>query len=307
VAKRNLALETTYASFPVVDQTSPVGVEAWPGGYATDWLAARARSFVRTAPTGRPWFLLFAPSAPHPPFVPAGRHVGALGGADASAPPAETLNDVGDAAAWVRALPPIDAATAASLARQRLDARETLLAVDEALASLWAEVVARGEQDHTVVVLLSDNGYSFGEHRWIGKRCPYDACVRVPFVVRTPWTTGGTVDAPVSTLDVAPTIAALAGAGSADAGERGLVDLLRGGPAPARGPTVLWYAGDGVVPEWWAARDGRFELILTAPDDVELYDLELDPTESRDVSASRPDVVARLAAAIEAVRAEAGP
>ena len=89
---------------------------------------------------------------------------------------------------------------------------ESLAEVDRALGSLVAEVQARGELDRTLIVFVSDNGYSFGEHRWVGKRCPYEACVRMPFVVRSPWRGAGEIPVPVSNVDLAPTIRDLVGA-----------------------------------------------------------------------------------------------
>ena len=76
VAKENQTGVTVYRDFHAVDQGSPVFVRR----YATDWLAERAIDFVRTAPAARPFFLLFAPSAPHPPWIPAARHEGAFAG-----------------------------------------------------------------------------------------------------------------------------------------------------------------------------------------------------------------------------------
>lgn len=299
VAKLNVAEATTYFSYPVIEQTSAVRVERTPEGYSTDWLGERAASFIRAAPSDRPWLLAFTPSAPHPPFTPAPRHAGALEGAPPAAPALDELNDVADAPAWVRALPPIDAARAASLARQRLAARETLLAVDEALARLWDEVVARDQADRTVVLLTSDNGYSFGEHRWVGKRCPYRGCVQVPFVARTPWGPGGVTTEPVSTLDLAPTIAELAGIAAARAPGRSLVPILRGAPSiPPAAPRVSWYVGDAVVPAWWSVRDDRYALILTEGGGVELYDVRTDPAESHDLAPTHRDVVARLSRSV---------
>ncbi|MDQ4108592.1 MAG: sulfatase-like hydrolase/transferase, partial [Actinomycetota bacterium] len=72
VAKQNQSGETVYRDFHAVDQGSPVLVRQ----YATDWLAERAVEFVRTAPAARPFFLVFAPSAPHSPWIPAERHEG---------------------------------------------------------------------------------------------------------------------------------------------------------------------------------------------------------------------------------------
>jgi N-acetylglucosamine-6-sulfatase len=40
-----------------------------------------------------------------------------------------------------------------------------------------------GRLDNTVIFYLSDNGYLFGEHRWVGKNTPYDGTTRVPFLL----------------------------------------------------------------------------------------------------------------------------
>ena len=92
---------------------------------------------MRTAPSTQPFFLLFAPSAPHPPWIPAARHAGA--GADLSVEePPNVVGALRGAPPWVRALPvPSAAQRTAWLADQRR-AAETLLAVDEALRSIVA-------------------------------------------------------------------------------------------------------------------------------------------------------------------------
>jgi N-acetylglucosamine-6-sulfatase len=297
-AKRNTELATTYRDFPVVDQGVPKTVL---GAYATDALAAQAAAFVRAAPTGNPFFLLFAPSAPHQPWTPAARHVGAL------ATPAVLQRpiDVDRAPHWVRALPPIDAVQAERLAVARDLARESLLAVDEALEEIVNEVEARGQLERTIILVLTDNGFSFGEHRWVGKGCPYEACVRTPILVHVPDTIGGVDETLVSNVDVAPTIAELTGTaipvGFATDGIS-LADAIRGGTQPARDGVLLTYAGDESVPGWWAVRTQRWKLITYTDGFRELYDLARDPAELRNVAddTSRADVVARLVGLYEA-------
>jgi N-acetylglucosamine-6-sulfatase len=83
VAKRNQSGATVYRDFQVVDQGSPVFVQE----YATDWLGEKAVEFVRTTPSTRPFLLLFAPSAPHPPWIPAQRHEGTYGDLLVDEPP----------------------------------------------------------------------------------------------------------------------------------------------------------------------------------------------------------------------------
>ncbi len=180
VAKRNQSGETVYRNFRAVEQGSQVFVRE----YATDWLADKAVGYVRTAPSGRPLFLLFAPSAPHPPWIPAERHEGTTGGLPVEEAPS-VMGALRGAPPWVRALPEPSAAQRAQWQDDRRRADETLLAVDDALRAI---VDALGDRlDETVIFVLSDNGYSFGEHRWGGKRCPYDECVRIPLAVHSPW------------------------------------------------------------------------------------------------------------------------
>ena len=270
LAKENQTGFTVYRDFHAIDQGSPVFVRR----YATDWLAERAVGFVRTAPSSQPFFLLFAPSAPHPPWIPAARHADA----DADLAVEESPTVVGalrGTPPWVRALPvPSDAQRATWLADQRR-AAETLLAVDEALRSL---VAALGDRlDDTVIIVLSDNGYSFGEHRWEGKKCPYEACVRIPLAVYSPWTRTAVDDDVVSIVDIAPTIMDLAGAappfptdGASFAQSIGAgSDLTPDEPAEA----FLEWAGDDRIPPWTAVRTADFKLIRYADGFEELYDL----------------------------------
>jgi N-acetylglucosamine-6-sulfatase len=297
-AKRNTELATTYRNFPVVEQGVPKTVL---GAYATDVLAAQAASFVRTAPRDSPFFLVFAPSAPHQPWTPASRHAGAL---VTPAVPQRHI-DVDRSPPWVRALPPIDALQADRLADARDLARESLLAVDEALRGIVNEVEARGQLERTIILVLTDNGFSFGEHRWVGKGCPYEACVRTPIAVHVPGSIGGVDETLVSNVDVAPSIAELTGTTIPDGFATdgiGLADVIRGETRPPRDGVLLTYAGDESVPGWWAVRTQRWKLITYADGFRELYDLARDPAELRNVAGDpeRIDVVARLVGLFDA-------
>jgi N-acetylglucosamine-6-sulfatase len=270
VAKPNQNNETVYRDFDVVDQGSPVHVS---DGYATDWLAERAIGFIRTAPPDRPFFLLFAPSAPHEPWTPAERHVGAAADLPVEEPP-NVVGALRGAPPWVRALPIPSAAQRAIWLDERRRERETLLAVDEAIRSIVATLDDRLED--TVIFVLSDHGYSFGEHRWAGKRCPYEACVRIPLVVHAPSGTVDPRDAPVSTVDIAPTVLSLAGVPQpTEIDGVGFADRLgvSAVPVPAPEAVFLEWAGGNDVPAWEAVRTRDLKLIRYADGTEELYDL----------------------------------
>jgi arylsulfatase A-like enzyme len=271
VAKRNQTGATVYRDFHAIDQGSPVFVRE----YATDWLAERAVRFVETAPPDRPFFLLFAPSAPHPPWIPAARHVGAY----TDEPVAEAPNVVGalrGAPPWVRSLPEPSAAQRAAWLAERRRADETLLAVDGALRSI---VEALGDRlDDTVMFVLSDNGYSFGGHRWQGKKCPYEACVRIPLAVHSQRAAGvGPSPSVVSMVDLAPTILGLAGLPArTDLDGAPFTSWIEADlTAPFERPNLalLEWAGDDDVPAWEAVRTPVLKLIRYADGREELYDL----------------------------------
>lgn len=70
-----------------------------------------------------------------------------------------------------------------------------------------------GRLDNTVIVLTSDNGWFFGEHRLTGKEHPFEEAIRVPLIVRGPGVAQG-LEAQQLVLnnDLAPTLADFAGA-----------------------------------------------------------------------------------------------
>jgi arylsulfatase A-like enzyme len=312
VGKENLSGATTYYGYPFVDQGVPLQAGEAPASYATDLLAGEAVDFVRSAPADQPYFLLFTPSAPHEPWTPAPRDDGVLDGLSLPRPASFGAVEAGDPP-WVQALPPIDDVTASALQRDRVRERETLLAVDDAVRSIVDAVAARGDLDRTVIFFLTDNGFSYGEHRWIGKACPYAECVRTPFAVYVPGTTAGPDPSLVSNVDLAPTIAALAGTRPGfEVDGANLAPLLTGnGPAPPRDAVFTEYHGGPLVPAWTGVRTADFAYIRTG--DVEqLYDLTgavgpADPSEldNRVADPRYADVRARLAALLHELASHA--
>ena len=272
VGKGNLSEATTYYGYPFVDQGVPLTAGLAPDAYATDLLAREAVGFVRSAPAGQPYFLLFTPSAPHGPRTPPPRYAGAFDALRLPRPPSFGTADDGTPS-WVRTLPPIDEPGARALDSARLREREALLAVDDAVERIVAAVAARGDLERTVIFFLTDNGLAFGEHGWAAKSCPYVECVRTPFAVYVPGVRAGTDPALVSNVDLAPTIAGLTGLPPRPADGRDLSPMLEGtGPAPARRAVLTEYHGDAVVPAWEGVRTADFAYIRTGAFE-ELYDL----------------------------------
>jgi N-acetylglucosamine-6-sulfatase len=305
-ARQQGPVTSLYYDYALFEQDHVVHYGQADPDYATDVLARKATEFIREAPADRPFFLWFAPTAPHPPWIPAPRDVGALAGAPVPTPPSVGEADVSDKPAWVRDLPPLDAADVSALRVSRRRSYRTLLAVDDAVRAITSAVRARGDLANTVVVFTSDNGLAFGEHRWTKKTCPYDACMRVPFMIRMPSVPQRTEQAVVSAADLAPTIADLAGVTPATPVDGvSLVPLLTtGGREGLPGEAFAEWVGDDAIPAWWEVRTRRFAYIELGNGERELDGLEDDPYELVNVvdDPAFANDVTRLAATLGAYR-----
>ena len=176
---------------------------------------------------------------------------------------------------------------------------------------MFALLARRGALDETVIVYMTDNGFSFGDHRHVEKTCPYDSCVRVPLWIRVPGRPGARPADLVSNVDVAPTIAELAGVEPPDATDgRSLVPALSGEAGRDRRDAVLLY-GDGIedegLPAFWAVRTRSHKYVESESGERELYDLRADPWELRSVHRDREQaaVLRGLRNRLAALRREA--
>lgn len=82
---------------------------------------------------------------------------------------------------------------------------------DQAVGRILSSLEERKRLDSTIVVFFSDNGHMMGSRGLPPKASPYRESVLVPCIVHVPKGKGMVVDAPISTLDIPPTLVSLAG------------------------------------------------------------------------------------------------
>ena len=200
------------------------------GDFYTDVLSGQATDFVsRAAPEDQPFFAYVAPTAPHGPATPAERHKGAFADEEAPRPPSFNEEDASDKPSGIRNRDPLSEEDVSAIDERYQNRLESMLAVDEMVASLVEELEAAGELDNTYIFFTSDNGLEQGEHRIPeGKDRTYEESARVPFFVRGPGIAAGSeVEQLVVNTDFAPTFADLANV-EFPADGRSLAPLLRG-------------------------------------------------------------------------------
>ncbi|MBA3324850.1 MAG: choline-sulfatase [Rhodobacteraceae bacterium] len=155
--------------------------------------------------------------------------------------------------------------------------------LDEKIGEIL-DVLARGRMDaDTIVIFLSDHGDMLGERGLWFKMSMREGSARVPLMIAGPGLPAGRHAAPVSTLDVLPTLAELAGI-SREAIEPWTDGISLVGGAAARGPVPMEYAAEGSIAPMVALRAGRYKLTICAADPPELYDLANDSHELRNLA-----------------------
>jgi arylsulfatase A-like enzyme len=287
-----------------------------PEDYVTDVMTRIALDSLRRAESlndGQPFFLYLAPTAPHTPALRHPKYEGQFTELAAPRTPSFDEADISDKPGWLRSFPPFtdrDERRIDFLYRDRIACMQS---VDEMLQALVDELERTGEMANTLIVFTSDNGFFLGPHRFNrGKGAAYEEAIRIPLVVRGPGVPAGQVRGEmVANIDIAPTLAALAGATlGAEADGRSLVPLLRGdGAGDWRRDLLLEFwanrdpddpEGDG-IPTWQALRSASQTYVDYDGGDGELYDLVRDPFQLENQYASTPAATlqpleARLAA-----------
>jgi arylsulfatase A-like enzyme len=167
-----------------------------------------------------------------------------------------------------------------------------IASVDEGVGRVLEALDATGLAEDTMIVYTSDQGFFLGEHGWFDKRFMYEEALRMPLVVRFPGrVAGGTVDRDiVSNLDFAPTFLDAAGQGKPAAMQgRSFLPLLLGRRV-AGWPESFYYhyhefPAVHMAKRHYGVRTKRYKLIhfYNDIDAWELYDLEKDPRELRNV------------------------
>lgn len=283
--------------------------------YSTDVWLSRSLTVVQQA-TAAPFLLWLALSTPHEPAIPAPRHATLYSSQAAPRTPAyaNAADKIGKPD-WFQGLDWTAAEEADDDAFYRNQLR-TLASADEAIVAIVDAVVAAGKIDSTLFVVLSDNGYSHGEHFWAGKGYPYQPAVKTPFVfaAKAPLipASGERVQL-VGNVDIAPTLAEIGGVSPAGMSGVSFASLLAADGAWPREDLLLERrsqnpSGGGTpsnpIPAYLglvARRSGKLWKYVEIPVGVvnrELYDLTTDPYELVNLAAdpAQASLVADLAA-----------
>ncbi|MFB6178300.1 MAG: sulfatase [Halorientalis sp.] len=182
--------------------------------------------------------------------------------------------------------------------------RKEVAYLDREIGSFFDRLRERGVIEETVVVVTGDHGDEFGEHgRYGHKNLPFDELTHVPLIVQFPDSAPvdqpSTVETPVRTIDILPTLLDLADATLTSEMEsriegESLLPVIEGDePSYDTILTEKEMRGEDALrigfrtEEWKFLYDGKH-------DEQSLYDLTADPNERTDVVDRHPSVTDRF-------------
>jgi arylsulfatase A-like enzyme len=248
-----------------------------PTGYTPDVCAERGADFIRRS-QGKPFFLYLPLNSVHENFYAPER-------LEAPQKYLDRVSGIADT-------------------KRRLMAA-MVIGLDEAVGTVMRTLRDTGADRNTLVVFTNDNGGSLHLGPQVSLNTPFrggkgdflEGGLRVPMVMHWPGQLpADTVyAAPVSTLDMVPTVVAAAGGTIDPAWQLDGVNLLphvRGQAATAPHETLCWRRGpDGAI------RQGSWKLLIGPGKDRQLYDLASDPGETTNRAAQHGERVAALESA----------
>lgn len=281
-------------------------VEVWETGSDTaDAVTDVALDWISEADTSRPFFLWLHYLDPHAPYTPPEPLNGMYVGDDeyrrgATVAFSDGDDDIGVVPTHAQIEQQFDVAY--YVAQYDAEIRFVDTQVNRVLDALESSSLS----SRTMVVFTADHGESLGDHDYFFEhgRLPYDACLRIPLMIRVPWLEHGeqTVRPPVELLNLLPTVLDTLGLPASEQAQGVSMLPLIEGEQQELPPHV--FAEAGYAEDYQRiVREGPWKLVYV-PDEndrkimtgsrFELYDLENDPGELHNLASVRPDIVNRL-------------
>ena len=282
-------------------------------GYPDGLIAGAAVAKLRELEAGnKPFFLAVGFFKPHLPFnapqrywvlydpakIPAPAHRTPPSGVD----PAISLHESFELTPRYTGLATPGVVTEAEARHLRHGYAACVSYVDAQIGEVLDELDRLGLRERTIVVVWGDHGWHLGEHGVWGKHTLHEVALRAPLIIRSPRPAapGKASSALIESVDIYPTLAELCGlTAPADLDGTSFAAALAD-PAAAGKPAAYGFWARGRAhsirtdthrfTEWRDADDPSKVI------QVELYDHESDPNETRNIAAQHAQLVAALTA-----------
>jgi len=200
-------------------------------GYYAHVVTDMANDWIKNRDTDKPFAMVLGHKAPHGPFIPEEKYQKTYDHVPVAYP--DSAFKLEGKPEWIKErlptwhgiygplygfrenFPDMSQAAIADFQKFVRSYTATINSVDDSVGLVLKQLEDEGILDNTIVIYSSDNSFLLGEHGMIDKRTMHEASIRVPMVVRYPkaFKAGTRVDHQVLSIDLAPTLMELTGAG----------------------------------------------------------------------------------------------
>lgn len=270
---------------------------------------------------GDPFLLYVTPNIPHRPAIPEKEYRDLFKDDPIYTPKNNSCRFRRGKPRWVRKAPCLSQGRKKfrqRVNRSRADElfairqKQTLRSLDDIVGATLNRLEELGELDNTAIFFISDNGLLRGSFKLTGKPFPYEDAIYVPFAFRYPRVTtpGMRSDALVANIDIAPTIYRLSRTPLPEGLDgSSLLPLIRGEVSSLREDLLIegYFTGkpDRLNRVSFAGlKSGKYTLIVNKKERPELYDMEADPYQTRNIALSERRVTQSLYTRLVELRPE---
>ena len=268
----------------------------------------RLYDLAREGETERPFFMCVSYTHPHPPYHILPEYLERYDPAQINLPSVGDMpmSERDKLSQWVQYSHGLDkqGASDEQVRRARHAYYAMVSYIDDKVGRLLQTLERTRFDENTIVVFTSDHGDMLGERGMWFKRVFFDWSCKVPLLVARPGVQRQRrIASPVSHVDLLPTFLDFATGGKTvdwvePVDGRSLVPLADSGDEAGEGQAFAEYTAEGVTGPCCMLRRGRHKYIYTHGHPDQLFDMEADPHELRNLAAGRADVVSRMKQAV---------
>lgn len=253
--------------------------------FEDSYIGARAVKWIENIPDDYPWYLFVSFVGPHNPFDPPREYAERCRSSNVPRP---VSGDEDGKPEYIRKKRITGEIQNIDHVRRQYCAAIEL--IDEQIGRILDTVENRGLLDNTYIVFSSDHGEMLGDHGLFTKSVPYEPSLHVPLIAAGPGIAArSTSDAIIELIDINATLCDLAGVPA-------LVNVDAVSFAPVL--TGQWTGhrteAVGMLRHFRCVRTEKYKYIDNYNDIKELYDLENDPTESKNIAPDNRQLVSEL-------------
>lgn len=270
--------------------------------YHDSYIAKRSVDFLKEKTGTEPWHLFVSFVGPHDPWDAPQRYYERYKDVVFPAPPED---DMSGKPAWItkRSKKQTGEMTPQELLEVQRQYAGMITHIDDKVGEIISALEQTGQRENTLIVFCADHGEQMGSHGLFHKRVMYEGALRIPMIICDPnGEHGVTSEAKAELVDLYATFLEYAGipCGDMQLDSKSLMPVVRGETQEHKRYQFSEICHGRMI------TDRRYKYIENINDKNELYDLEHDPQEIKNIIAEEKELAHEMQWKMNKIMAQPG-